>query len=416
MKRSDVIIAGAGPAGMMAAIAAAGLTDSVILVEKNTSPGKKLLLTGNGRCNFTNSRGEDTFFSMYGRNGRFLKDAFKNMSPMDLTGFFESRGLKCEADEEGRVFPSDNKASSVLALLESELASRGVDIIKGSPLMEISSGSGRVSGVKLGNGRMLACRALVIATGGVSYPSTGSTGEGLKIARSLGHTVTPLRPGLVPLKTGGAQIRALTGLSLSGVAIKVLSKPRKLLYKKGDLIFTHDGLSGPLILSASGDISDLIEKNEPVRVAIDLFPDIPEKEVVPMLSRAIERSPSRTARNCLTGVLPRRMADLFLTICGVNGDKPANQLTQKERSGIAALCGSFELPITGTYPIEKAMVTRGGVSLKEIDPRTMASKILSGLYFAGEIIDIDGETGGFNLQAAFSSGHLAGINASSLSY
>lgn len=396
---------------MMAAIAAADFTDKVMLLEKNTSPGKKLLLTGNGRCNFTNSRKEDSFLSMYGRNGRFLKDAFKRMSPSDLIVFFESRGLKCEIDKEGRVFPSNNKASSVVSLLEKELVSRGVDVVTGSPLMDISAESGRVSGVKLGNGRKFACRALIMATGGISYPSTGSTGEGLKIARSLGHTVTTLKPGLVPLRTGGVHARALTGLSLSGVSIKVLSNERKMLYKKGDLIFTHDGLSGPLILSVSGYISDLVAKNLPVRVRIDLFPDMPEKETLTTISRAIEKHPSRTAGNCLTGVLPRRMTDLFLSMCGTNGDKPANQLTQKERSGIASLSRSFEMPVTGTYPIEKAMVTRGGISLKEIDPRSMSSKILNGLYFAGEIIDIDGETGGFNLQAAFSSGYLAGISA-----
>jgi predicted Rossmann fold flavoprotein len=414
MKNGNIVIIGAGPAGMMAAIAAASGGCRVILVEKNTSCGKKLLLTGNGRCNFTNSGDLERFLSAYGKNGPFLRDAFKLLFNNDLIKFFEARGVKIKTEENGRVFPSDDKASSVLKTLEDELTVRGVTVIKGSPLAEICAEPGRVSAVKLGNGRSLTCRAVILATGGTSYPSTGSTGEGHKMAKVLGHTVVPLRPGLVSLSVKEKYPSALTGLSLSGIGASISSGKRKFSPVKGDIIFTARGLSGPLIFSLSGVASDLISKGKPVLLSLDLFPDMSKDEVLGVISRVIDDNPSRTGKKCLRPFFPERLADLLIEISGIDKLKPANQITQKERSSISLLCKEFKLTVNGTSGMKEAMVTRGGISLKEIDPKTMASRIVRGLYFAGEIMDIDGDTGGFNLQAAFSTGYLAGSSARAL--
>ncbi|MBU0683212.1 MAG: NAD(P)/FAD-dependent oxidoreductase [Candidatus Omnitrophica bacterium] len=408
MNKQKIVVIGGGPAGMMAAISAAEKHIDVVLLEKNRSLGRKLLLSGNGRCNFTNASNLNTFLTKYSKNGAFLRDAFKLFFNTDLINFFEKRGLKCIIDPEKKVFPANDKALSVLNVLKSELIKQKVSIACDLTAQDILLKNGIIHSIKLKNGNLIPCEKIILATGGASYPATGSTGWGIKIAQKFGHTIIPLKPGLVPLIIKEPYSEFLMGLSLKSVALKIYRKNRSIFTQKGDIIFTSNGISGPLALSLSNTIVDLLGKEKPVKISIDLFPDASEKELNFLLSEHIPANPGKSVKNSFKKFLPERLIDFLLTISQVNKEKSCAKLTRKEISSFAFLFKNFSLHVSRTASIKEAMVTRGGVSLKEIDPRTMASRIIPGLYFAGEIIDIAGDTGGYNLQSAFSTGYLAG--------
>jgi len=399
---------------MMAAITAGENCHNVILLEKNHMLGKKLLLTGNSRCNLTNSRGLDSFLLNYSKNGAFLRDAFKQFFNRDLIRFFEKRGMECISRGEKRVFPRDDKAQSVLEILKNELLRTKVSIFYNSPSGNIVYSKKQVTGIKLENGKIISCDAVVLATGGISYPETGSTGDGFSFAKESGHTIVPLKPGLVPLVIKEKYPSKLKGLSLRNVTIDIFCDNHKTVSRKGDIIFTSRGVSGPLILSISGFVSDLLTKNKTLTMKIDQFPDMSKEEFSSFLSKLLKKHASKTIKNTLRTLIPQRLCDLFLEITPIDETKKSNRLTKQEGFLFASMCKAFPLTILKTAEITEAMITRGGISLKEIDPRTMASRLIRGLYFAGEIIDIDGDSGGYNLQEAFSTGYLAGLSASKI--
>ncbi|MFH1664671.1 MAG: NAD(P)/FAD-dependent oxidoreductase [Candidatus Omnitrophota bacterium] len=411
MKNVKIVIVGGGPAGMMAGIRAGRDSRGVILIERNAQAGRKLLLTGNGRCNITNMCGLDDFIGKFGKNGQFLRDAFREFFNTDLLGFFKERGLEFRTEELRRVFPADNKASSVLAALKKELAANKVAVLYSSRVKDIIVKDSRVRGVILACGETIKCGSVILATGGLSYGATGSTGDGFEIARGLGHRIVPQRPGLVPLYASQPFVKKLEGLALSDVSLKICSGKNKAVAGTGDILFTAGGISGPLALTSSGRISGLLDENKTVYVELDLMPGLPLEELDRIFIKSPGMDAKKSVKNSLRNFLPERLAELFLDLSSIDRDKRTNQLTQKERKQLTALCKSFRLDISRTGPIEKAMITKGGVSLKDVDPRTMASRLVKGLYFAGEILDIDADTGGFNLQAAFSTGHLAGKSA-----
>ncbi|MBF0217605.1 MAG: NAD(P)/FAD-dependent oxidoreductase, partial [Candidatus Omnitrophica bacterium] len=362
-------------------------------------------------CNLTNNCPIDDFFPKYGRDGFFLRDAFNVLSNTALVHFFESRGLRTIVNDNGKIFPWDESAKSVLLVLEKELAKRKVRTFLGSPVLEIISEKERLFSVKAVNGSIATFDRVILATGGVSYPETGSTGDGYKMAERLGHTIIPPRPALVAVIVKENYPASLMGLSLSGISLTIFNDTRKIFSGKGDLVFTAKGVSGPLVLSNSGMISERLSRNAKLSLSIDQFPEIPRDKFDRTLSDHLTASSSKNARNAMRELVPERLAELFLDISGISGGKISNQITRKERMALSSLLKDLHLTIIGTLPIREAMVTRGGVSLKEIDPKTMASRIVKGLYLAGEVIDIDGDTGGFNLQAAFSTGYLAGLSA-----
>ncbi len=408
-----VVVIGGGPAGMMAAIRASQHKSGVILLEKNDMLGRKLLLTGNTRCNLTNNSGLDDFLVKFsGNNGQFLRDAFKVFFNKELSDFFKRRGVALRAEEKQKMFPASGKATDILDVLVKELKRSGVDIILGKKLKAISTGAGGVIAVNLTDGSFISSDEVILATGGVTYPSTGSSGEGLEIARILGHKIVPLRPALVPLRTRQDFGGTLEGITCENVRIKVLyDGRRKTVSDAGDMIFTDTGISGPLVISSSGDIIDLMYEDKEVAVEIDLKAKFSEEEMDKLLLKLFDASPKKSVRNILGGILPERLADVILDAAGIDRDKKAAHVTQGERKKLVLLIKGFRLEIVKEKDFARAMVTRGGISLKDIDPATMASRRVPGLYFAGEIMDIDADTGGFNLQAAFSTGYLAGCLA-----
>jgi predicted Rossmann fold flavoprotein len=396
---------------MMAAIRAGQLGQAVVLIEKNSQPGKKLLLSGKGRCNLTNACGLEDFIARFSGNGQFLRDAFKKFFNQELILFFEDNGLKLKVERQLRVFPVTDTAGSILEVLKKQLVHRGVEVVYSSTLEEVLVEAGAVKGLLLKGGRVLAADRVILATGGISYSFTGSSGEGLEIARALGHRVTPLRPGLVPLQTQEGYPRQLDGLTLKNIRLTFSDGKKQIVSEVGELLFTGFGISGPLVLSLSGRIADWLREGKRVSVEIDLKPALSEQQLHERLLREFKASPRKGIRNILKTLLPLRLIDVFMELTKLDADKRASYVTLPERQSIVVLLKHFRLQVSQTRPIEEAMVTRGGVSLKEIDPRTMESRLIKGLYFAGVMIDVDADTGGFNLQAAFSTGYLAGESA-----
>jgi hypothetical protein len=408
---SKIVVVGGGPAGMMAAIRAGQLHQDVVLVEKNPVLGKKLLLSGKGRCNLTNTCELDSFLKSFSKSGQFLRDAFKKLFNRGLMRFFQERGLELEVERQLRVFPRSSRSDSILEVLTKELRKNGVNIIYKSALKDIFIRDNKVKGLLLSGAKAIAADKIIIATGGVSYGFTGSTGDGLAIARKLGHTIVPLAAGLVPLETRQHYPELLEGLVLKNIRLIFSDGERKITSDIGELLFTGFGISGPLVLSLSGGISDWLSGNKGVFVEIDLKPALSKEQLDGRLLRELKANPKANIKNVLKNLLPKRMIEVFLDIAGVARERKANQITQQERKKLVELLKGWRLNITKTRPIEEAMVTRGGISLKEVNPRTMESRLIKGLYFAGEILDVDADTGGFNLQAAFSTGYLAGESA-----
>lgn len=406
--RYDGIIVGGGPAGMFAAITAAQRGQKVLLLEKNDRLGKKLLITGKGRCNVTNNcQAQDVLLNVP-RNGKFLYSAMNSYPPERVIDFFEQRGCALKTERGNRVFPVADKASSVLDCLYREMRHCGV-MIKHCRVLDITSENNRINGVVTPEGAIKA-DWVILATGGASYPATGSTGDGYEIAHKLGHTIIEPNGALVPLETAGNDCQQLQGLSLRNVAVKLVSAKGKVLYKDfGELLFTHFGLSGPTILSASSHIN-----GDGCRVIIDLKPALDERKLNDRILRDLEQYQNRSMSNALTDLLPRTMIPVVLDRLEIDGNMQANALKKEQRRAMVSLLKGFDLEIIGKRPVAEAIVTSGGIKVSEIDPKTMESKLINGLYFAGEIIDCDAYTGGFNLQIAWATAYCAGISVKTL--
>jgi predicted Rossmann fold flavoprotein len=404
-------VIGGGPAGMMAAIRASEFPAAVTLIERNPSLGKKLLLSGKGRCNLTNACELEFFLKRFSRNGQFLRDAFKKFFTGELRSFFEQRGVALKVERQLRIFPVSDRSGSIVDALEGQLRKNKVRLLLQKRVKEVCIHAGVVRGVTVYDEQNdFPAERVIIATGGLSYTGTGSSGDGFTLARQSGHHIVPLRAGLVPLQTKQRFPASLKGLTLKNIRLRFTDGKKDILSDTGELLFTHFGISGPLVLSLSGMITDWL-KEAKVWVEIDLKPALTEKQLEGRLLREFAASPKKNIRTILRNLLPLRLVDVFLQVHNVAPDKQVSHMTQVERKSIVYGLKGMRLDISGPRPLEEAMVTRGGVDLKEINPRTMESRLVKGLYFAGEVIDVDADTGGFNLQAAFSTGYLAGESA-----
>ena len=400
----DVIVIGGGPAGMFAAITAADRGKKVLLLERNDRLGKKLLITGKGRCNVTNDCSEQEILQNIPRNGRFLYSAMTAFPPKSIMEFFEKAGCPLKTERGNRVFPVSDKAQSILDALKNEMRRSGVTVRTGR-VKEIRMENGAVCGVTTEKEQFDAT-AVILATGGVSYPTTGSTGDGYRLAESLGHTVVEPQGSLVPLETAGTDCPEMQGLSLRNVAVKLVNTKGKVLYKDfGELLFTHFGISGPTVLSASCHL-----KGEGCRFIIDLKPALEENKLNDRILRDLEMYQNRAMENALTDLLPRSMIPVVLRRLEIDPQMQANSLTKQKRRALVELLKAFDLEITGKRPVAEAIITSGGIKTGQIDPKTMESKVVPGLYFAGEIIDCDAYTGGFNLQIAWATAYAAGLS------
>ena len=410
MGNRKVIVVGAGAAGMLAACKSAERGNDTLLLEKNAIAGRKLLITGKGRCNITNNADMDGLIENIPGNGNFLYSAFYTFSNTDLMDLLEEKGLKLKVERGGRVFPESDRAADVVRTLKRYMEQCGVKVLYNSALEDILIEEGKIRGVLLRDGQRLDCDSLVLATGGVSYPGTGSTGDGHRLARKLGHTVVELKPSLVPLVTAENWVRELQGLSLKNIAITIKNHNGKKIYEdSGEMLFTHFGVSGPVILSASRHILDYGYKD--VRLVIDLKPALDEEKLDARIQRDFEKFSRKQFKNALDELLPQKMIPVMIDLVQIHPDKPVNQITREERRKLCHILKNLETDIIGSRPIDEAIVTAGGVSTDEINPSTMESKLVKGLFFAGEMIDVDGYTGGFNLTIAFSTGVLAGMHA-----
>lgn len=409
MEIKTIVVIGGGPAGMMAAIRAAELGQKVILAEINPILGKKLLLSGKGRCNLTNKCDLASFLARFSGNGEFLRDAFKKFFNEELIDFFEKGGLKLQVERQLRVFPAAGRSDSVLGVLLKKLRENKAQVIHKAGLKDLVIQDKKIKGVLFESGNFIAADKVILATGGVSYAFTGSTGKGLELAQMSGHRIVGLRPGLVPLEA--RQNYHLEGLTLENIRIKFSDGEKEIVSDTGEMLFTKTGISGPLVLSLSGRIVDWMSAGRRVYAEIDLKPALSREQLNSRLLREFKAGPKKNIKSVLKGLLPKRLADVFTGIAKIPAARNASQVSQAERLKLIDLLKAFRLDITRPLAIEEAMVTRGGVSLKDINPRTMESRLIKGLYFAGEMIDVDADTGGFNLQAAFSTGYLAGESA-----
>ena len=407
--KPDVIVIGGGPAGMMAAVSAAEEGASVRLLEPNERLGKKLNITGKGRCNLTNNCDEEEFLRSVPHNGRFLYSAYSQFTSADVMAFFEELGVPLKTERGGRVFPRSDKAADIVDALFFELRRQGVEV-KRDRLTGLRVQDGRLAAVTgEAEGTISGCEALILATGGASYPRTGSTGDGYRLAEQAGHTVVPIRGSLVPLTSDDPCCAQLQGLSLRNVGFCVRDHRGKTVFQEqGELLFTHFGLSGPLALSASAHMD--FAKGQ-YTAHIDLKPALDRQKLDARLLRDFEARANQDYANALGGLLPRSMAPVFVARTGIAGGTKVHDIRREQRRTLLETLKDFSIPLTGVRPVEEAVVTAGGVAVGQVDPKTMESKQASGLYFAGELLDVDGYTGGFNLQIAWSTGYAAGIAA-----
>ena len=402
----DGIVIGGGPAGLYAAVHAARQGSKVLLLERNDRLGKKLLITGKGRCNVTNDASAQEVLQNIPRNGRFLYSVMENHPPRAVMDFLQAQGCPLKTERGNRVFPVSDKSQSVLEALKSAAVKAGVTIRTGR-VTEVLTADGHVSGVRTEK-ETVPCGWVILATGGLSYPTTGSTGDGYKMAQKLGHTVTACEGSLVPLETEGTDCPDMQGLSLRNVAVKLLNEKGKVLYKDfGELLFTHFGISGPTVLSASAHLKGSC------RFSIDLKPALDEGKLNDRILRDLETYRNRTMENALTDLLPRSMIPVVLRRLNIDPHLQANSLKKQDRRALVELLKNFTVTVTGKRPVAEAIITSGGIKTSEIDPKTMESKLVGGLYFAGEVIDCDAYTGGFNLQIAWATAYAAGNAASS---
>ena len=413
-----VIVIGGGPAGMMAAITSAENGNEVILLEKNKGLGKKLLITGKGRCNITSSLPMEDFIKNTPGNGMFLYSAYNKFTNQDIISFLKKQGLDVKEERGNRIFPVTDKSQDVLNCFEKKLKSlKNVKIMYEMPVSEILVNEEKiVTGVKCKNGAIIKADKVILATGGKSYPLTGSTGDGYEMAKKLGHTITKIKPSLVPLETYEQDLhQSLQGLSLRNVKIKMIDTCKnKTIYEDfGEMLFTHFGVSGPVILSGSAHLVrykniDELLKNKKIKLLIDLKPALTEEKLNDRILRDFEDFKNKNFKNSLDKLLPQKLIPVIIERSGINPDKQVNSITKQERTQIVKLLKEFGVTIKNFRRIEDGIITAGGISIKEVNPKTMESKLILGLYFAGEILDVDSYTGGFNLQIAYSTGFVAG--------
>lgn len=408
---SKVLVIGGGASGLMAACAAAENGAEVVLLERNEKVGRKIMITGKGRCNVTNNCRElNELIAAVPVNGRFLYSAFSRFMPSDTIEFFENMRVQLKTERGNRVFPESDSAADIVDALLFRAKRSGVEIVRGRAEKLIID-SGRVSGVCTFDEYKLYADSVVIATGGLSYPRTGSTGDGYELARQAGHTIVEPKPSLVPLEVHEGFCTKLQGLSLKNVAITVedTEKHKKVYSDFGEMLFTHFGVSGPMILSASSHMRDM--KKGKYKIYIDLKPALTPEQLDARVLRDFSENVNRNFINALNFLLPKKLVPVIVSLSGIPMGTKVNQITKEQRARLVSLLKCLELTVTDYRPIDEAVITSGGVRVSEIDPKTMRSKLLAGLYFAGEVIDVDAYTGGFNLQIAFSTGHLAGESA-----
>ncbi len=410
-EKYDIAVIGGGPAGMMAAGKAGESGGRVVLIEKNAGLGKKLLITGKGRCNLTHLETNNKLFSMaFGKQGDFLLSGLSVFDILKTMKFFESKGLKLKQERGKRIFPQNDKSQSVLKILEKYLKEQKVEILKNAEVDKIETKDNKIQKIILENKRQIKAKNYILATGGKSYPLTGSTGSGYKWAQKMGHKIIKPEPALTPLRIKEKWIKQVQGLSLKNVSIDILfnGKLQKGLF--GEALFTHFGISGPIILSMSKKIGELIKKGD-VKLILDLKPALDSAKLDKRIQRDFAKYRNRMLRNALDDLLPQKLIPIIIQLSKISQNKKASSVTKKERSDLAKIIKGIKITVIGLAGFEKAIITTGGIDLKEIDGKTMKSKIIDNLYFAGEIINLDGPSGGYNLQLCWTTGYLAGQSA-----
>ncbi|NQT29275.1 MAG: NAD(P)/FAD-dependent oxidoreductase [Candidatus Saganbacteria bacterium] len=406
----DLAVIGGGPAGMMAAAVAAEGGAKVVLIEKNNQLGKKLLLTGKGRCNLTAAQEDlSIFIDFFGKNGKFLYPSLNAFGISDTVSFFNEKGLETKVERGKRVFPKSDKSEDVLKILMDYLKKNKVGVLYKCKVQKLVIKKSLIQKLITSKGEIKA-KKYIIASGGLSYPSTGSSGDGYSWVSELGHTIIKTEPSLVPIKLKENWARDLEGLSLKNVAIRVFQNNKKKDERFGETLFTKDGLSGPIILDMSKEIGKLL-KEAPVELQIDFKPALSFEKLDKRIQRDFLKNSNKMFKNSLDDLLPQKLIAVIIWLSGIDPEKKVNHITTKERSRFLHLLKELKVAVSGLYGFEKAVITAGGVSLKEIDPQTLCSKLINNLYFAGEILDLDGPTGGFNLQICWSTGYLAGKTA-----
>jgi predicted Rossmann fold flavoprotein len=411
MAGRKVIVIGAGAAGLMAAGQAAQLGAETLLLEKMNRPGRKLSIAGKGRCNLSNVASLSEFLAHFGPNGRFLRQAFSQFFTSELVAFLEEKAVHTVTERGGRVFPASSRAQDVVDALVRWVGETGAILKARSPVEQLLVEGRRVVGVQVSRRRVYHGDAVVVATGGASYPATGSTGDGYRLAESVGHTVVPIRPALVPLETRGDIALKLQGLSLRNVTVRVWVNGKKEAEAFGEMLFTHFGVSGPILLSLSKRVVDSLRAGQDVMLSVDLKPALNERQLDARILRDLEAHGKRQFLGMLRGLLPRKLIPVCAELTGIPTERMAHQMTAEERNRLRTWLKDFRLEVTRHRPFAEAIITAGGVDTREIDPRKMASRLVGGLHFAGEVLDIDADTGGYNLQAAFSTGWVAGRSA-----
>lgn len=412
---ANVLVIGGGAAGLLAGIAAAQSGAQTVILEKMRRPGKKILITGKGRCNITNNCDLQEIIKNIAGNGRFLNSALRRFTNQDIVQLLEDNGLPTKVERGGRVFPVSDKAADVVDTLVKIYKNYGGRLLTDCKVKSITAEFGKITGAVTADGQKFTADAVILAAGGSSYPGTGSDGSGVKLAKALGHTIVPLAPSLVPLESDSTYIAGLQGLSLRNIEGTVYADGKKIGSEFGEMLFTHFGVSGPIILSLSKCVAEAFARGaQDVELAIDLKPALDKDKLDARLQRDFTQYSRKQMPNGMKDLLPQRLIAPVLDQAFIDEEKFVNQLSRAERRRLVDVLKAFTVPITGTRPIAEAIVTAGGVSLKEIDPKTMESKLIKGLFFAGEVMDIDGYTGGYNLQAAFSTGYAAGTFAAQI--
>lgn len=414
----NVVVVGGGPAGMIAGITSAEEGNNVILVEKNSSLGNKLKITGKGRCNITFDGDEEKFRNNIVNNSKFMYSSFSNFNNKDVVDFFNKLGVKTKVERGGRVFPVSDSAMDVVNALKNKLKKENVKIKYNSRVVEIITENEKISGVKLENGTEIACDKCIIATGGKSYSSTGSTGDGYILLEKLGHSIKEIKPGLVPLKSEDKICKELQGLSLRNVKVSLIDKTNnKILYSEfGEMMFSHFGVTGPVILSASSKLNTVKNinekiKNKQIKLVIDLKPALSFEVLDKRIQRDFEKYTNKEFKNSLNDLLPQKLISPIINLSKIDKEKKVHQITREQRENLVNIVKNLKINISGFMPLDMAIVTSGGINTKEINPKTMESKIVKGLYVVGELLDVDAYTGGYNLQIAFSTGVAAGKNS-----
>lgn len=412
---SRIGIVGGGAAGMMAAVRAAENGHTVTLFEKNEKLGKKIFITGKGRCNVTNACDIEMLFQNIVTNEKFMYSAFYTFTNDQMMEFLEQEGCVLKTERGDRVFPKSDHSSDIIRTMENAMKRRGVQVLLNTAVKKLLTDGEKITGLVTNGGKEWEFDSVIVATGGASYPLTGSTGDGYRFAKEAGHSMKEALPALVPLEAEEAFCKELMGLSLKNVSVRLMAGKRSLYEGFGEMLFTHFGVSGPLILSASSFYTSY-KKNEPVMLYIDLKPALSEEQLDKRILRDFEENKNKQFRNAISGLFPSKLIPVMIECSGIEPEKKVNEISKEERKGFVKIIKEFPLHITGTRGFNEAIITQGGVNVKEIDPSTMQSKLVKGLYFAGEVLDVDALTGGFNLQVAWSTGYLAGENAGNVEY